>query len=383
MTCILLDKRYKFAVIITKKKKNMKNLKLLSVVFFTLVIFLASCAVKADKGKEILDKAAQNTIDQIDALSNSDFTDGIKSFFFVDDPFDQPTKKLEVSDINKIKNIGTALKNSIIKKFPGVFNKKFGDTTFSLASYAGTYTWNDTAWTFSSTPADKIILIFPSPTSITNDLRLEWSTYAEVKANDDYYYPTEIYAELFKDNKKIGVVDYKATWNLDFQYPLTVDAKLQLDPMKFDINYTFESSISTLDAHVSKGMRTLDDIHAEVTFKNDSMYDVTYAKGQFKTYDLTSSVNTGVLMKVIFDANIEALPDSPTAADLNDNVSIEFYSSSNRLFANIEFNDSDECPMNFVFTEDGSKESVCDYIDRIGNAMENMLFTSGLFYFGK
>lgn len=360
----------------------MKSLKLLSVVFFSLVLFFASCSVKSDKGKEILDKAAQNSIDQIDALANSDFTDGIKSFFFVDFPFDNndPAKKLEVSDIKKIKNIGTELKNSIINKFPGVFNKKLGDTSFSMTPYAGTYTWNDTAWTFSSTPTDKVILIFPSATSITNDLRFEWSTYTEIKTTDGFYYPSVIYAELFKDDQKIGLVDYNATWDLTFEYPLTLALKLQMNPMKFDINYTFDNSVATLDLHINKGMRTIDDLNAEVTFKNDSMNEVTYVRGQFKTYDLTSTMNTGVLLKVIFDANIEAIPDEATAADMNDNVSIEFYSSSNRLFATLEFTETGDCPMNFVFTEDGTTASFCDYADRIGNALYNMLRTSGVYF---
>ncbi len=365
------------------KKTKMKNLKFLSVALLSILMFFASCDVKnSENGKKIISKASQNIVDQIDALVNSNFSDAAKGFIYVDQPFDisgdNDNKKSKVQNISKVKNIGIALKNSITKKFPKIFNKKFGDTTFSLTPYFGTYTWQDTMWVFKNSPTDKVILIFPSPSSITNDLRLEWSKYEEVKTNDNTYLPTVIYAEFFKDNHKIGKIDYSATWNLKYDYPTVLSAKVFLDPLKFKIDYSFADNKATLNASAVKGLRTLDDVNTEITFKNDSMNDVTYVKGIFKTYDLNSSVNTGVLLKIKFDVNVAKIPDEATADQVNSNSTIELYASSGRLVATViaTDNDDDDCDVLLKYN-DGTTESLCDYTDNISDAVDRILHNAG------
>ena len=234
-------------------------------------------------------------------------------------------------------------------------------------------------WKYEKTPSDKIILIFPSSTSITNDMRLEWSKYAEVKTKDEDYQPTIIYAELFKNNHKVGLIDYTATWNTTFSYPTELKAKLQINPIKFDIELSFADKIMTLNTSVKKNMRTLDDLTAEVTFKDDTMDKVTKLNGVFKTYDLNSTANTGVLMKIIFDADIAAInaKDDPSCADINSNMNIKLYASSNRLFATVECVDSADCGANIVFT-DGTTKSVCDYSDKLNRVLENIIREQGL-----
>ncbi|MEA3451396.1 MAG: hypothetical protein U9Q83_05775, partial [Bacteroidota bacterium] len=205
----------------------MKNLRILSVVTLALVLFFSACNVDSEKGANIVEEATQNTIDQVDLLLNSDFADAFGAIFFVEFPFEEETKQNgSIVDVKNINNLGTALTKSIVNKFPGVFDTKKPtefEGLFDFASYTGTYTWADTIWVYESTPADMIVLIFPSPGSITNDLKLEWSAYEEVKiANSDAkeviynYYPTLITAEFFKDDKNIGGIDYLATWNTTF-----------------------------------------------------------------------------------------------------------------------------------------------------------------------
>ena len=305
----------------------MKNLRILSVVAIMLVLFFSACNVDSEKGAQIIEEATQNTIDQVDVLVNSDFASATGSIFFLDEsPFNDNSKSAKVLDVNNIKNFGTALTNSLTQKFPGIFDNKKStgyEGLFDFASYTGTYTWDDTTWVYENTPADKIIINLPSPGSITNDLRIEWNEYEEVKIADSpakdvnySYYPTRIFAEFFKDNKKIGAVDYTATWHATFQYPLTVKAEVGITPIKFVVDYNFENSIAALDLKIKKNGRMLDHLNTNVTFKNDSLNDILTVDGEFKTYSVDASLNTGVLLKVVYNVDVAAIValDDPTAA---------------------------------------------------------------------
>jgi len=358
------------------------------------VLFFSACNVDSEKGAAIIEDATQNTIDQIDVLLNSDFADAFGAIFFIEEfPFDDDSKSANVLDVNSINNLGTALTNSLTQKFPEIFNNKKPsefEGIFDFAAYTGTYTWDDTTWVYEKTPADMIIINLPSPGSITNDLRIEWSEYEEVKiANSSSkeasysYYPTRIMAEFFKDDSKIGNVDYTATWNTTFQYPMTIVAEVALLPIKFIVNYNFENSIAALDLKIKKGGRMLDHVNANVTFKNDSMKDVTTVAGEFKTYSTDASINTGVLLKVVFDvdiATIDALED-PTAAQINENATVELYTSSNRMFATVEAVENDDCAVQIVYTDDGTTENLCTYGERLIEAVEQLIITSGVLMF--
>ncbi len=339
----------------------------------------SSCKMSSKKGKQLLDDATQNTTDQITALQSTDFISSVKDFINLDtDPFDGMDKKksdfINFRKISKIKNLGEKIKKGILKNYPKIFNKKFGSESFSLSKYAGTYTFKpaDSSWTYSSTPSDKIIIIFPSKGSSTNDLRFEWTDYKEEKFSDEYY-PTVIKAYMYKNNKRIGLIDYQVKWKYASDvYPVSADITLELKPLKYYLEYSFENSIMKINTYISRNARRLDDLVAELKFKANNLdTDVATVKGVFKTYNIKSAVNLSVLLRINFFIDYASMGDEPDCDVVNKNIDIKLYGSSGRYIGKVQCSDDeDDCDASIVF-DDGTTESVCTYFDKIEDALDD------------
>jgi len=337
---------------------------------FAAMMMLFSCKVSTEKGKEKLDDAVTNMSNQIEMMKDTEMRNAVEGLFGLGSTpdFSKDNFSATPQNIQKIIGVGYAMKETFVNKYSFFSTQKIGDEQFSLTQHAGTYTWNKTTedWDFQSTPTDKVVVLFPSKNSSSNDCRFEWSKYQEVKSTDGFYLPTVIYAELFKDDKTIAVVDVEVEYNLATEIPKMVKFYLELTPVKFKLDYTFENKIAKFSASVKKGSKKINEIDAEITFTNEEMYDVVSGSGTYKMYDVEKS---RLILKIVFEFEDGFDKD---CASFNELASIKLYTSSNRLIGEIQCDDNDECGMIIVFN-DGQTKDVCYYFDKMEREIENAL----------
>lgn len=346
----------------------MKKLKFLPLI---LVLFIFSCKVSTEKGKEKLDAASDNVLAQIDGLEESEFNDAAYGFFSTSLPsFDYKSFATTPENIKKVANIASTIKNAFINRFSGVFNKKIGSDKMSLSDYAGTYTWNFTSqdWDFSDSPTDIVIFNFPSENSTTNDCRFEWLKYEEVIA-DDYYYPSVISAKLYKDDNQIGLLDVNVEYDAVAGVPNAVDFLLELNPMSFTIDYKFENKIISIDSKIKYKSRTIDKLETELVASTNDIDEILSGTGVFETYKIDKFMNTSVLLKIVFSFEEG---DYESCDDFNNLTDIKIYASSNRLIGDVICDENSDCGMIILFN-DGTTEEVCTYFEKIETEIVNVL----------
>ncbi len=348
--------------------ENQKSKKMKKVFYFLLVsvLLVFSCKVSTKKGAEKMDDATDNVIAQINALDHSEVSDAIKGFADLGSlPIDE--KKLSTSEkLKLITNVGVTIKRTLINRFPRIFNHK--SDHFTISEYAGTYTWNFSTqdWDYSSSPSDKIVIIFPSNNSSTNDCKFEWSEYNE---NSDYI-PTRIYAVLYMKDKLIGKIDYTGLFDSDY-YPTLIDLELKISSIKLKLDYKMKDLVVDVSAVLKNNSRTIDDFSGKFYLdKNSKCSEFYKGSGVFKTYKLDNGVNLGVLLKIKFKYDYTDEKCDWDDDDYNEHTKIKIYTSSDRLIGHVEYNYSSDCGAEIVFN-DGTVQDVCQYFDRIDDAIED------------
>ena len=330
------------------------------------VLFIFSCKVNSDKGREKMDQATDNVVSQINGLNSNEVTDAIKGFADLSSLHFDLKKSTTAEKFKLVTNLGVDIKKALINNFPGIFNHK--SDHFSISEYAGTYTWNYSKddWDFSSSPSDEIIIIFPSDKSTTNDCKFEWSKYSE---NSDYI-PTKIYAVLYKNNKLISKIDYTGEYDSD-DFPTLIQGELKLSSIKLKVDYKMKNNIANISTVLKNNGRTIDDFSGKFNVDKNNKCDWLFYKGSgtVKMYKVDNHINTGVLLKVKFDYDYTDINWDWDASDFNDHTKIKIYTSSDRLIGHVEINSSD-CGATIVFN-DGTTQDVCKYFDRIDDAIEN------------
>ena len=345
----------------------MNKIKILSVVLLAIMISFSSCKVSSEKSKEKLDDGVDNLVKQIELLNDTEFRDAAFGILGTGTNGIDFKNSLKSENIIKIKEFSLSIRNSLLDNYPDLFNKKLGNEKFSLSEYAGTYTWNNSTeeWDYKD-DSESVIVIFPSQNNSSNDCKFEWSKYEEVKTNDDYYYPTIIYATLSQDDKEIALVDVEIEYDLNTEIPIDGKVKLELGKLKFKADWTFEDKILKADVSLKKGMSKINEITTEIVFNNDEMDEVISGEGVVKMHDIENS--GGLKITFNFD-NINTIDD---CSDFNRNVEILIYTLANRRIGEVECDDNDDCGFIIIFN-DGTTETVCTYFEKLENAIEDIL----------
>lgn len=349
----------------------MKSLKLFALALVAVTMFMFSCKMSTEKSKQKLEDATRNTVDQINMLQSTEFGNAVYGLLNVGVPnITTKTVSINKENIDKIKNIGINVRNIITNRFPGVFSQKLGSSQFSLTDIAGTYTYKfaDSSWTKTATPTNQVIIIFPSKNSTTNDCKFVWSKYSETKCNDGYYYPTVIYAELFKDDNSIGLIDLTVTYNTATAIPSAANLVFGLSPLKIKADYTFENKMLTLNTTLLKNGRALDDLNLQLVFADDTLNKLNTGNGEFKTYNVDNAVNLSALLKIKFD--FDATTAISSSADFNNKVNVKFYASSDRYIGKLQADDSSNCVFVILF-DDGTTQCAQVYLNELSTAIQN------------
>ena len=341
------------------------------IILFTFILFFAfSCTkVSTETGKEKLEDATQSIITEINLAQSSNIRYALSGLFDLSvGPFD---KSMFMENSQKLVNIGIETSSTIKKEFAKITNEKIGTEAFDFASHCGTYTWQDTSWSYSSSPSDQIIIIFPSENSTTNDCKLVWSKYEEVKTNKGTYLPTIIYAELYYNDEKVAYLDFDVTYDLATEEPIKADVELFTDPFLFKVSFTFENNILDLQAKIKAKGYLKESLETKLTFTGTDEKELVAGSGVAKVYEYDNNLLNNVVLKIVFDFDYTSLDmDNATCAQINDNTNIELYTSSGRQIGYVECVEDDDCGAQVVFN-DGTTQSVCYYTDRISQAIGN------------
>ncbi len=344
-----------------------KRILVIGVAFLLIVGSFSSCKVSSENGKDKLDVATDNIAKQIELINDTEFRDaafGILNTEISDVNF---KKSLKAENIIKIKEMSLGIKNSLLKTYPRIFNKKLGSNEFSISEYAGTYTWNNTTeeWDFEKNTSS-IIINFPSYKNSSNDCKFEWSKYEEIKTNDGWYYPSVIYATLTQDKNQIAVVDVEVEYDLETEIPIDGKVIIGLGKIELKTDWEFKNNTLAINVLLKKGLSKINDISSELTFDNDKMNELISGEGVVKIHNIE---NSGGLKIAFYFDNVDDIDD---CNDFNENIEIMISTLKNRRIGEVQCDDNNDCGFIIVFN-DGTTESVCTYFEKLENEIENVL----------
>ena len=345
----------------------MKKIKILSLVLLAVVITFSSCKVNTENSKEKLDDGVDNIVKQIELINDTEFRNAAFGILGTGTNGIDFKNSLKAENIIKIKELSLGIRNSLLDNYPSIFNKKLGNQEFSLSEYAGTYSWNNSTeeWDYADN-SSSVIVLFPSLNNTSNDCKFEWSKYEEVKTNNDYYYPSVIYATLSQDDNEIALVDVEIEYNLDTEIPIDGKVIFELGKLKLNTEWTFKDKILKVDVSLKKGMTKINEIETELVFSSHDMDELISGEGFIKMHDIENSGG----LKITF--NFDNVDDMNSCSDFNRNVEIVIYTLANRRIGEVECDEDDDCGFIIVFN-DGTTESVCTYFEKLEEAIENIL----------
>ncbi|MBN2662736.1 MAG: hypothetical protein JXR68_03725 [Bacteroidales bacterium] len=350
----------------------MNKIKILTLAFLSLIITFSSCKVSSEKGKEELDDATASIALQIELVNDTEFRNAALGILNLGTDGIDLKKGLNSDNIIKIREMSLSIRNLLIGTYPKIFNKKLGSEEFSLSEYQGTYTWNSSTeeWSHENN-SSSIIILFPSNNSTTNDCKLEWTKYEEIKTNDGNYFPTVIYAILTQNDKEIALVDVNMEFDLSTELPIDGDVKIKLGKLAFDVDWTFIDNILKANVSLKNGMSKINDISTELVFNNKEMDELISGNGTVKMHNVENS--GGLKITFSFD-NLNTIED---CNDFNDEIEIKIYTLANRYIGEvIQQEITDEyfsyCESYILFS-DGTTEPVETYFNQLEKEIEIIL----------
>ena len=298
--------------------QNMKKL-LVMLLMLATVVFI-SCDKEEDESGPLTAKEAKEELADLgenmgDMITNMENSDGMSVFMYMTslpDPFSVPNKSAGDAELfNKIEKY--LLPTTILNKLEALPN-------FDFNNLVGTYTWNFISqnWdvTF-GTPADKIIINFPSnETATTNDAVLTIYNYHETLIDDGYggyYSPDLISADIKVDGVKYLGLEMNATWVNDGPpSALSVDAYIM--PFNFIVDFDMGSLEANLDAKIKYNGTTVFSTGVGATWASSMDDEPETISGFIQLYDVKFTAN--VELADLFEA-MEAFVEPPTIEEMN------------------------------------------------------------------
>jgi len=218
----------------------------------------------------------------MEEMMNSDgieAMDALMALMYIDDPF--------ASSKSTKTNVIPTIKQYLLPVNPEQHEKSALEVeSFDFDSWVGTYTWNATLnyWEEApNDPSDKIVLIFPTEGSTTNNATITIYNYEEVEIPyTDYYgtyydyYPTDVDADLYVDDIKVVDIDLQASWVMTGDNagdPTSLDISVYLLPFDFTGTFNQSSTSASIDFSINYDGAQIFSAGVDATFESSDMED--------------------------------------------------------------------------------------------------------------
>ncbi len=282
---------------------------------------------------------------------------------------------------------GEALKEEFVES---VLNANLGtvldvdnsaDGKFDFNKFVGTYTYNsvDSTWSKSTAQTTKMIFHFPSAdTATSNNAEVSINSYTDIQAimdGETVYLPTKANATVKVDGSLIAefnIVDVTYDVGLEVSIPTNIEASLFLAPFTYTAKATrntttdFSASIAMADGvgcdYIMDANLTLD--HDD--YENLEDEDFLDLSGKVKHNDL--QVNYSIDL-----ASLGALPNEPTIAQVNNEVTAEVLFDSQKIGDLILEEDVNEELDVIIQYKDGTSENTDVYFDTFADNVEALV----------
>jgi hypothetical protein len=345
------------------------NKKLFSILVILAFIFALSC----EKDEEPTVEENMATLDELATLVESDMDmvfdgEALDAFMTIGD-------LMEIDDTPGFsfkKSKGTSICFSNFYKL-GVMRSD--DEPFVFQEHVGTYTWNAEyqGWVIQqNNPNDKIIIIFPSQGHLSsdNDVTLTFYDFQEVKITEVdqiWYEPSEIDADLYKNDTLLIDLDFSATWDQSNGNPTSMDIELFIKPFTLSGGFAIQGTAVSINASLDRDEEKIVSGDLTLTFKTNSLEDIAKIEGylQYRPIKVEGEIDI---------AAIEELED-PTIEQLNEYVDLAIYNyPGGSKIADIELylDENKEIDIRLVFTDETTVPA-SDYFDDILQAVEDRI----------
>ena len=253
------------------------------------------------------------------------------------------------------------------------------DNQFNFNDNTGTYTWSQSAqsWSQTSIPSNKIIIRFPSSegTSI-NDAEFTFHSYNDIALfydGESIYAPTSLNADLYVTGTKVFELNGNYTYDVGNPTPIPTNINTVFTFNPFTITITGQRITSTefeADLSITNNSGCLTSLHVDAAFAHDD-YENLENTDIIEVNTTMSHDNMSIVGFV--DGALMAI-DDPSNTQINNMSDINVYYSGNKIGELILQQDSNGDENIYIRYSDSSVEHTEVYYDPFLTNMEQILF---------
>ena len=250
---------------------------------------------------------------------------------------------------------------------------------FDFNGNTGTYTWSQSAqsWSQTSIPSNKIIIRFPSSegTSI-NDAEFTFHSYNDIALfydGESIYAPTSLNADLYVTGTKVFELNGNYTYDVGNPTPIPININTAFTFNPFTITITGQRITSTefeADLSITNNSGCLTSLHVDAEFAHDD-YENLENTDIIEVNTTMSHDNMSIVGFV--DGALIAI-DDPSNTQINNMSDIDMYYSGNKIGELILQQDSNGDENIYIRYSDSSVEHTEVYYDPFLTNMEQILF---------
>jgi len=253
------------------------------------------------------------------------------------------------------------------------------ENRFDFNGNTGTYTWSQSAqsWSQTSIPSNKIIIRFPSSegTSI-NDAEFTFHSYNDIALfydGESIYAPTSLNADLYVTGTKVFELNGNYTYDVGNPTPIPININTAFTFNPFTITITGQRITSTefeADLSITNNSGCLTSLHVDAEFAHDD-YENLENTDIIEVNTTMSHDNMSIVGFV--DGALIAI-DDPSNTQINNMSDIDMYYSGNKIGELILQQDSNGDENIYIRYSDSSVEHTEVYYDPFLTNMEQILF---------
>jgi hypothetical protein len=239
---------------------------------------------------------------------------------------------------------------------------------FNLSSFAGKYEWNKSSESWTESPNNAIIVLFPSDKNrATNDCEAAFNSYEDKKCNiegNDIYLPVKADISFKQNNKLLFSAKIEADFT-NYGVPKSVTSGIYVAPLQFNLALKqedpkkFSAKVGVEDETTAENNL---EIKSEVALSSDlTQYsdiddmEVTVLKLEIKQHKL--AITGTVDIKTL--SNLEN-----TAANINKHIDFKV-SYNNRKIGSLKVvEEKDGNQYLYIVYNDGTQENTSIYYDK-------------------
>jgi len=253
------------------------------------------------------------------------------------------------------------------------------DNQFDFNGNTGTYTWSQSLQEFSksSTPANKIIIEFPSSEATqNNDATFTFHSYADILLfydGDNIWAPSSLNADLYVGGTKVFELNGNYTYDVGNPTPIPTNINTVFTFNPFTITITGQRITSTefeADLSIENNSGCLTSLHVDVKFKHDDYENI-------ENTDVievnTTMSHDNMSIEGYVDGNLIGM-DDPSNTQINAMTDIDVHYSGQKIGELITQHESNGDENVYIIYTDGSSEDTEVYYDTFLTNIEQILF---------